>query len=237
MDDLTRINGIGKATAAKLVAAGFDTFEKLAVEGPGLQGVKAEWILEARRILEESTGDATGESLLMTSADGVEWEEIARENSEGTAASGSVLVDAAGAAGDPAVADQPAASAAEPAAAGAAGTPSEDAPPSDQGAGDMPPADVSGMPLALRIEAAAAQLDAQEASFRAAYPHFSAAIDALMARGGGEPRSLRIVSKVEGFRRGGVAHSKAPVEHPIGRFPLAQLEQIFAEPNLSAEFV
>ena len=60
MDDLTRIKGIGKATARKLAEAGIDSFEKLArfAEFPELAStveVEADWIAEAARILHENS--------------------------------------------------------------------------------------------------------------------------------------------------------------------------------------
>lgn len=52
MDDLTRIKGIGKAAADRLVAAGIDSFEKLAHDGiAGEHGIKVEWIAAAAELL------------------------------------------------------------------------------------------------------------------------------------------------------------------------------------------
>lgn len=63
MDDLTRIKGVGKAAAERMVAAGIDSFEKLAHDGiAGEHGVKVEWITAAAELLysgadPELTGD------------------------------------------------------------------------------------------------------------------------------------------------------------------------------------
>lgn len=64
MDDLTRIDGIGKATARKLADAGIDTFAKLAsIEDDGADGraqqlgVKPGWIAEAARIVAQAATD------------------------------------------------------------------------------------------------------------------------------------------------------------------------------------
>ncbi|RVA07644.1 hypothetical protein EN932_27100 [Mesorhizobium sp. M7A.F.Ca.US.002.01.1.1] len=78
-----------------------------------------------------------------------------------------------------------------------------------------------------------------EAEFRAKFPRMSAAIDAWKEQNGDElPAGLRIRSKVDGFRRAGIAHSKAPVEHQLGAFKgPEQLEALFAEPNLVVELI
>ncbi|RWE51087.1 MAG: hypothetical protein EOS24_33660 [Mesorhizobium sp.] len=72
--------------------------------------------------------------------------------------------------------------------------------------------------------------------FQAKFPRLSAAIEAWKATSYEPPVGLRIRSKIEGFRRAGVAHSKAPVEHPLDRWPQPeQLEALFSEPNLTIE--
>lgn len=61
MDDLTRIKGIGKAAAERLVAAGIDSFEKLAHDGlAGEHGVKVEWIAAAAGLLAAGTNSEAG---------------------------------------------------------------------------------------------------------------------------------------------------------------------------------
>lgn len=67
MDDLTRINGIGKATAKKLGEAGIDTFEKLArlsahAELAATLEVKPEWIEAASKIHAEAERAAADEA-------------------------------------------------------------------------------------------------------------------------------------------------------------------------------
>jgi len=44
---------------------------------------------------------------------------------------------------------------------------------------------------------------------------------------------IRITSKIEGFRRCGVAHSKSPVDHPYDRFTTAEIDTLRADPNLT----
>lgn len=43
---------------------------------------------------------------------------------------------------------------------------------------------------------------------------------------------IRIVSRKEGFRRCGVAHSVAPTDHPDDRFTAAELERLIEDPML-----
>lgn len=78
-----------------------------------------------------------------------------------------------------------------------------------------------------------------EAEARAAYPHLWAAKEAWEASGRSDmPTGLRVVAKRDGFRRAGMAHSKAGAEHPLETFPTPeQLEALFAEPNLVVTFV
>ncbi len=45
-------------------------------------------------------------------------------------------------------------------------------------------------------------------------------------------KGLRIVSKVDGFRRGGIAHPDTAVDHPADRFSEEQITAILAEPKL-----
>lgn len=77
-----------------------------------------------------------------------------------------------------------------------------------------------------------------KAEFRDFFPNLTAAIEAWQASGATEPPTvLRIVAKVDGFRRSGLTHSKSGAEHPIDAFPSpVQLEQLFAEPNLVVSF-
>lgn len=67
MDDLTRISGIGAATARNLIAAGIATFAALAaIEPEGEQarqlGIRAEWIAAAKAKLEEPAAPDTPSS-------------------------------------------------------------------------------------------------------------------------------------------------------------------------------
>ncbi len=44
---------------------------------------------------------------------------------------------------------------------------------------------------------------------------------------------IRISSKVDGFRRCGIAHSKEPTDYPDKQFSAAELEALKAEPLLT----
>ncbi|RWN30128.1 MAG: hypothetical protein EOR97_17295 [Mesorhizobium sp.] len=95
-----------------------------------------------------------------------------------------------------------------------------------------------GDPLeGLKVEK---RLGTAEDEFRAKYPRMFVALEAWRAEHGDDdlPRGLRIRSKIDGFRRAGIAHSKAPVEHQLGAFKgPEQLEALFAEPNLVVELI
>lgn len=95
-----------------------------------------------------------------------------------------------------------------------------------------------GDPLeGLKVEK---RLGTAEDEFRAKYPRMFVALDAWRAEHGDDdlPRGLRIRSKIDGFRRAGIPHSKAPVEHRMDAFSgPEQLEAIFAEPNLVVELI
>ncbi|MFH1796271.1 MAG: HI1506-related protein [Pseudomonadota bacterium] len=72
----------------------------------------------------------------------------------------------------------------------------------------------------------------------AKYPLFFAASEAWKAAHPGTlPTLIRIASKVEGFRRAGMAHSKAPADHSIFDFDPDRIEMLLGEPNLKVEFV
>ncbi len=74
MDDLTRISGIGKATAARLASAGVDSFARLALYGDDLiaaddLGIKAGWIAAAAAIHEENIEGSSGTAREASSTD------------------------------------------------------------------------------------------------------------------------------------------------------------------------
>lgn len=124
-------------------------------------------------------------------------------------------------------------------------------PESDQGgAGNL--AGPAGTPSTEELIAAGAETSRRQLAevrevlakdrdeFKTMFPNLWAAIvaweDGDNARRA--PTALRIVAKIDGFRRAGVTHSKAGVDHPLDAFPSpVQLEQLFAEPNLVVTFV
>lgn len=124
---------------------------------------------------------------------------------------------------------------AAPSLGAATGTISSIPPESDDqgGAGNT-----AGSAGSLTVNASAIWLDGGEAEFRARFPCLSTAIDAWEASGAPAPTAVRIRSKTDGFRRAGIAHSKAPVEHAMEAFKgPEQLEALFAEPNLVVELI
>lgn len=48
---------------------------------------------------------------------------------------------------------------------------------------------------------------------------------------------IRIISKVDGFRRGGIEHSALPTEYPEGTFTREQLAVLRAEPMLLVDLL
>ena len=69
-------------------------------------------------------------------------------------------------------------------------------------------------------------------NLRAICPLLIAALDEWGTETETLPTSLIISSKREGFRRAGIAHTRAEVSHEIGAFTLDQIEQLLAEPVL-----
>lgn len=48
---------------------------------------------------------------------------------------------------------------------------------------------------------------------------------------------IRITSKLDGFRRCGIAHPKVATDHPAERFTEAELERLRADPVLTVEVI
>lgn len=83
-----------------------------------------------------------------------------------------------------------------------------------------------------------AEIDAQLGEFLAGFPLLLAAARAF--RAANPDRSVtgvRIAARRDGFRRAGMAHSKAPTDHPAARFSPEQLEALLSEPMLTVELV
>lgn len=51
----------------------------------------------------------------------------------------------------------------------------------------------------------------------------------------GRSPALRITARIAGFRRAGVGHPAAPVDHEVGRFSADELAALRAEPALVVE--
>ncbi|MER8439551.1 HI1506-related protein [Mesorhizobium sp. M1312] len=111
-----------------------------------------------------------------------------------------------------------------------------DKPPESEGQGGA--GNAAGSAESLTLEDLDKRLGTAENEFRSKFPRLAAVIDAWQAANadGDVPSGVRIRSKVDGFRRAGIAHSKAPVEHRMEAFKgPEQLEALFAEPNLTIE--
>lgn len=102
MDDLTRINGIGAATAEKLAAAGIKTFAKLAMETPeGLEKIKLprgaepdKWIAEAKTLAHEPEPKQMEQHTEGAAASTAAKQPSAGKSGEGNAASAPVISSA-----------------------------------------------------------------------------------------------------------------------------------------------
>jgi hypothetical protein len=91
------------------------------------------------------------------------------------------------------------------------------------------PADAGVMPE-IEIEA--------EVAFRQAHPALSAALATWReANPDAPPAAIRITSRQDGFRRAGVNHPAAPVEHPADAFGPDALELLLSEPKLTVTLV
>lgn len=78
-------------------------------------------------------------------------------------------------------------------------------------------------------------LKSREDEFKAQYPLTYAL---MKAWDGLERPFLRVVSAVDGFRRGGIAHVKGAAIHDLESFKRPeQIEQILADPTLTSDFV
>ena len=228
MDDLTRIDGIGPATAKKLVAEGIDTFEKLAQAN-----VKPEWIHEAETIVAErqntegkpprpdlgAEGSAEAPALPADSGAGDPQQDNPR-GSSGTAREAS-STGGGTTAKTPSVGTQ-------------SGSPnlSSDTVQESMGVGDAPIAGVSDAPIGGEAE-----IDAGLEMLLRHYPLTLAAIRAYRAATPGRsPTLVQVTSKHDGFRRAGIAHAKGPTDYPAGSLSPDQLEQLLGEPKLKVTF-
>ncbi|QDY99067.1 hypothetical protein FQ775_01040 [Nitratireductor mangrovi] len=232
MDDLTRIKGIGKATAKRLAEAGIDSFAKLAaVPDDALAadelGIEGAWIAQATELATENTQEKPPRS---------------EDEPEAQLQDGAGLPADSGA-GDPHTNSPDTPEGSSGTAREAPGTlEGREAKASDVGVQPGSPHRESGSgdPAVPETQPTEETAPFLQPGFVESYPHFAAALDAWVAKVGREqpPSGVRIVSKREGFRRAGFAHSKQATEHPIGQFhDLDRLEALCAEPMLTVELV
>lgn len=235
MDDLTRINGIGKATAARLAEAGLVSFAGLAGASPETAeqlGLRPEWIAEA------------AEHMLAATA-GQEYQGKPPSPDDEQGGAGPTPAD--GGAGDPQRNTQESSGTAREAPSTDSGTTASSP---DQGPGQAPSVGAqpgsqpdpsqgddqsgAGNPAGLAgvREIAADHPDRQE------FPLTLAALEAWQAANPGKwPTIVRISSKRPGFRRANMDHPKGPTDHPAGRFNMHDMERLLAEPVLTVELV
>ncbi len=73
--------------------------------------------------------------------------------------------------------------------------------------------------------------------FAAKFPCLAAALEKWGSISSEPPKAVRVVAKVDGFRRSGMAHPTTPVEHPVEKFAEPDLlEALFAERQLTVDF-
>lgn len=81
------------------------------------------------------------------------------------------------------------------------------------------------------------QVAAAEADMAARFPSLAAAIAAAKASGDKTPIALRTRAMTEGYRRGGLRHSVEPKDWPLPGPSTEELDAIFADKQIAAEFV
>lgn len=229
MDDLTRIKGIGKATARKLAEAGYGSYAALA---GARKAVDLRKLQEAGFATVEIDAWVTAAAGLVGSVQNSEGEgaESADPNPPDTGDAGG---SSSGEGEAPVSTDAPAASEVPQ------GTLSTHNPPSEAADGGGNPATPAELPVHdgwLALE----ELERDEAERR--YPLTIAALQAWGESAGSTAEleagpTVRIAAKRDGFRRAGVPHSREPVDHPAARWTPEQLETLLADPHLRVELV
>ncbi|WP_422371340.1 HI1506-related protein [Hoeflea sp.] len=212
MDDLTRIKGVGAATAKKLVAAGVASFADLAALNAGEEPLVS---------IAQSEDQAAG---WIAAAAGMA---SAPANAEGKPLSSdetpeAQLQDGARLPADSRVGDRQ--------------TLQTNTPPEQPSQGnDQDGSGNAAAPAQASVGTAAdwasqIETDSELADF---CPHLTEALRTWSESSSELPKSLVITSKREGFRRAGIAHPRAETEHEFDRFDFDDIEQMLAEPVLT----
>lgn len=207
MDDLTRIKGIGKATADKLGAAGIDSFLKLANLAPDHSAreevdIKDDWIAQAGALVPAEEPVAMPPDATPATRD----DRPVIEKQEATPAPAGF--DPGGMVSQPS--DRPTGIPVRPAVIAPDGAGAD----ANDGWAEFPD-DWAGFPhLKAALDAWAAEHGSDTA-----------------------PQAIRVAAKRAGFRRAGIAHSTEPVSHPLETLYLAQIEALLAEPMIDAVLV
>jgi hypothetical protein len=217
MDDLTRIKGIGAATAKKLNAAGIETFAALALAnhlGEPLASIAKSdieavaWITAAAGLADVPPNPGETKSKEKPLGSGHEPEAQLQDGAR---------LPADGRAGDrqPSQTNIPP----EPPSQG-----------NDQGGSGNAAAPAQAPAGVYADWASQIETDSELAEF---CPHVAGALRAWAESNSRLPELLVITSKREGFRRGGIAHPRAETEHEFDAFDFDDIEQMLAEPVLS----
>lgn len=100
----------------------------------------------------------------------------------------------------------------------------------------MPPKKLDVDTIEAALPAWAKALEGKtEAEIKALFPRLFALLEE--ASSFVSKPALKIISKVEGFRRGGIRHSVAETIHPIDAFNPVQIEQILNEDTLIVQAI
>lgn len=211
-EDLTRIKGVGAATAKKLIAAGIASFADLAALNAGeeplvsiaqSQDQAAGWIAAAAGMA-PAPADPEGKPLSSDETPEAQLQNGARLPADGRAGDRQTPSTNTGAATVPV---------------------------SSASAHDQAGAVVAAAPAAPSADwASQIETDSELADF---CPHLTEALRTWSESSSELPKSLVITSKREGFRRAGIAHPRAETEHEFDRFDFDDIEQMLAEPVLT----
>lgn len=208
MDDLTRIKGIGPATAKRLVKAGIDGFAALAVFEPEDPRFMS---LGIGRV--DLIGMMAAAKVMAADAEAMRLQDHHEVGGKPVAMAIAAVPERLPIAGDllaPGLRQWPTADTLMPPKW-----------PLDAEAGDF-----RGLGDMTAIE------------FARAFPLTVAAIREWSEQlGDAEAPTVRIRAKRDGFRRCNMAHPKAATDHPGERFTPDELERLLSEPNLVVELV
>lgn len=211
MDDLTRIKGVGAATAKKLIAAGVASFADLAALNTG-----EEPLVSIAQSEDQAAGWIAAAAGMAPAPANPQGKPLSSDETPEAQLQDGARLPADGRAGDR-----------QPSQTNTPEPPSEAQ--VEDGSGN------AAAPAQAAIGTAAdwaSQIgtDSELADF---CPHLTDALRSWAESNSELPKLLVITSKREGFRRGGIAHPRAETEHEFDRFDFDDIEQMLAEPVLT----